>query len=81
MVIWMESIMPWGNRQRVIFMVMTLPFQFAGQLGIQSSGNDLLYMRNRFYAMETGRFIAEDPIELADGDINFYRYVGNDPVN
>ncbi len=38
-------------------------------------------MRNRFYAMETGRFISEDPIGLAGGDISFYRYVKNDPVN
>ncbi len=38
-------------------------------------------MRNRFYSSSIGRFISEDPIGLADGDLLFYRYVGNDPVN
>jgi len=28
-----------------------------------------------------GRFISSDPIEFQAGDFNFYRYVGNDPVN
>jgi len=26
-------------------------------------------------------FISKDPIEFESGDFNFYRYVGNDPVN
>ncbi len=52
------------------------PFQFAGQLEIQSSGKDFLYMRNRFYTMETGRFIAEESIGFADGDISSHRYLG-----
>jgi len=38
-------------------------------------------MRNRFYSPSTGRFITEDPIGFAGGDISFYRYVLNDPVN
>ncbi len=28
-----------------------------------------------------GRFISQDPIEFMAGDVNFYRYVGGDPVN
>jgi len=27
------------------------------------------------------RFLSFDPIKLKSGDFNFYRYVGNDPVN
>jgi hypothetical protein len=27
------------------------------------------------------RFLSEDPIGFASGDFNFYRYVGNGPVN
>ena len=41
----------------------------------------LHYFRARFYDPELGRFISEDPIGLWGGDINFYAYVGNDPVN
>ena len=55
-------------------------FQFVGQFGIRQAGNDLLYMRNRFYSPSTGRFISEDPIGLAGG-INLYAYIANDPVN
>ncbi len=35
----------------------------------------------RYYDPATGRFLSEDPIRFASGDPNFFRYVGNDPVN
>ncbi len=56
-------------------------FEFVGQFGIRNMGNDLTYMRNRFYMPSTGRFYSEDPIGFAGGDVSFYRYVGNDPVS
>ena len=59
----------------------TNDFEFVGQLGVMNLGNDLLYMRNRFYTPTLGRFMNEDPIGLAGGDVSFYRYVLNDPVN
>ena len=39
----------------------------------------LVYMRNRWYDPNTGRFTQEDPIGHAGG-INLYAYAGNDPV-
>lgn len=36
---------------------------------------------NRYYHPETGRFISMDPIGLKGGDTNYYRYVGNNPIN
>jgi RHS repeat-associated protein len=39
----------------------------------------LYYYRARFYDPEIGRFLAEDPIGF-EGGINFYAYVGNNPV-
>ena len=43
--------------------------------------NDLYYYRARYYDPNTQRFLSLDPIEFDSGDYNFYRYVGNDPVN
>ena len=43
--------------------------------------HDLYYYRARYYDPTLGRFISSDPIEFLAGDFNFYRYVGNDPVN
>ncbi len=55
-------------------------FEFVDQLGIRQMGDDLMYMRNRFYMPSTGRFYSEDPIGLAGGDVSFYRYASNNPV-
>lgn len=35
----------------------------------------------RDYIPETGKWTAEDPIGFLSGDINFYAYVANDPIN
>jgi RHS repeat-associated protein len=56
----------------------------AAWMGSLLSGNrdasGQLYMRNRYYDPETGRFTQEDPIGLAGG-INLYGFAGGDPVN
>jgi RHS repeat-associated protein len=41
----------------------------------------LYYLRNRWYSPDLGRFQEPDPIGLAGGDVNIYRYVGNSPLN
>ena len=43
--------------------------------------DELYYYRARYYDPTLERFISEDPIEFESNDFNFYRYVGNDPVN
>jgi RHS repeat-associated protein len=46
-------------------------------------GRDLtaqLYMRNRFYDPQSGKFTQEDPIGIAGG-LNVYGFAGGDPVN
>ena len=40
----------------------------------------LYYYRARFYEPSVGRFLSEDPIGF-NGGINFYAYVGNNPIN
>lgn len=53
------------------------PFQYTGR---ENDGTGLLNYRNRYYNPTWGRFISEDPIGLAGGDSNLYRYVANNPV-
>jgi RHS repeat-associated protein len=57
------------------------PFKYVGQFGVMDEGNGLFYMRARYYDPEAGRFISKDPIGFFGGDINFYAYVANNPVN
>lgn len=53
------------------------PFQFAGR---ENDNTGLYYYRARYYSPALQRFISEDPIGLAGGDVNFYAYVGNSPT-
>jgi uncharacterized protein RhaS with RHS repeats len=41
----------------------------------------LYYYRARYYDPKAGRFISEDPIGFGGGDVNLFRYVGNNPGN
>lgn len=41
----------------------------------------LYFYRARYYDAQIGRFITEDPIGFDGGDVNFYAYVQNNPVN
>jgi RHS repeat-associated protein len=54
-------------------------FGFTGRFLDDETGlqNNL----HRWYDASTGQWISEDPLGLAAGDANFYRYAGNDPVN
>lgn len=66
------------------------PFGYATQTGQANSssykytgreddGSGLYYYRARYYHPRLQRFIAEDPIGFAGGDMNIYAYVGNNP--
>ncbi len=56
-------------------------------LGTESSGREwdsetgMYFYRARYYSPDLKRFTSEDPIRFASGDVNFYRYVGNNPTN
>ncbi|MDD4950806.1 RHS repeat-associated core domain-containing protein [Sulfuricurvum sp.] len=54
------------------------PYRYTGR---EFDTDDLYYYRARYYDPTIGRFITPDPIGFLSGDTNFYRYVGNDPVN
>ena len=54
-------------------------YQYTGREYDADTG--LYYYRNRWYDPEIGRFISEDPVGFAGGDINLYSYVGNNPLS
>ncbi|MCG8430497.1 MAG: RHS repeat-associated core domain-containing protein [Candidatus Omnitrophica bacterium] len=58
---------------------MSNPFRYVGKYGVQTDGDDLLFMRARYYKPSIGRFINKDPIGLAGG-MNLYNYVGGNPI-
>jgi RHS repeat-associated protein len=54
------------------------PFTYTGRIPVV--GN-ILYYRNRFFDAGTGRFLSEDPLGPAAGDLNLSRYVLGDPIS
>ena len=53
-------------------------YQFTGREFDNTTG--LHYYRARWYDPQIGRFISEDPIGFAGGDVNLYGYVRNQPL-
>ena len=53
-------------------------YQFTGR---ENDGTGLFYYRARYYHPTLQRFISEDPLEFAAGDVNLYAYIFNDPID
>src|SRR5208283_3745603 len=50
-------------------------FKYVGQYGVMTEQNGFYYMRARYYDPQVGRFVSEDPIGFAGGDVNLMAYV------
>jgi len=53
------------------------PFHYTGR---ENDGTGLYYYRARYYDQSRGRFLVEDPIGFAGGNINLFAYVLNKPT-
>lgn len=54
------------------------PYQYSGR---EADGADLYYYRARYYSPAMGRFISEDQFGFDGGQLNFYAYVGGNPID
>jgi RHS repeat-associated protein len=54
-------------------------FMYTGREYIHEIG--IYDYRNRMYVPDMGKFMQPDPIRFLAGDVNLYRYVGNNPAN
>jgi RHS repeat-associated protein len=62
----------------------SLRFLYTGREMLVSEhgiGSGLMDYRNRIYSQRLGRFLQPDPIGFDAGDVNWYRYVGNSPLD
>ena len=66
---------------RFLARVETVAQPYAYTAREQDEESEFYYYRARYYDPGSGRFISEDPLGLGGGDINFYRYLSNGPVN
>jgi len=67
----------YGNTS-ITGIVSTNPFQYTGR---ENDGLGLYYYRARYYSPIIHRFFNEDPSGFGGGDINFFSYVSNNPIN
>jgi len=56
------------------------PFTFVGMHGVMDEGNNLFFMRARYYDASAKRFINEDPLSFQGGDWNLFTYVRANPL-
>lgn len=56
-------------------------FQYIGSYGYYQTSATKIYIRARYQDSIKGIWINEDPIGFDSGDVNFYRYVTNNPTS
>ena len=76
-IVWSATYDAFGNIHITIAEIEN-DLRFPGQYYDGETG--LHYNFIRYYDPSTGRYVTRDPIGLAGGDVNSYRYVGNNPL-
>ena len=56
-------------------------YQFVGEFGVVADMSGFNQMHAREFTPDFGRFLSTDPVGLAGGDVDVYRYALNDPVS
>jgi RHS repeat-associated protein len=69
---------PFGTTQ-VIGSDVDNPYRFVGKVYDHETG--FIYFPYRNYSDKLGRFISEDPIRFKSGEVNWYVYAANNPIN
>jgi RHS repeat-associated protein len=77
-VVWNGEFLPFGEVYSITGTI-TNNLRFPGQYYDEETG--LHYNWHRDYKTEIGRYIEVDPIGFEGGDVNFYVFVNNSPVN
>lgn len=77
-IVWEGEFLPFGEPFSITGTV-TNNLRFPGQYFDKGTGLNYNYYRD--YNPVIGRYISEDPIGFAGGDVNLYSYVKNNPVN
>ncbi|MFC1896324.1 RHS repeat-associated core domain-containing protein, partial [Thermodesulfobacteriota bacterium] len=77
-VVWQAEYQPFGQAHVGASSTATNNIRFPGQYYDNETG--LHYNWHRYYDPVTGRYLTPDPIGLAGGDLNLYRYVWNKPT-
>lgn len=77
-IVWQGEYLPFGEALSITGTV-TNNLRFPGQYYDAETGLHYNYYRD--YKPEIGRYVTPDPIEFGGGDINFFVYAGNNPVN
>ena len=68
---------PFGELWGSIDNGFTNSYRYVGKYGVQFEGNQLYFMRARYYNPMQGRFLGEDPV----WNTNLFAYCGNNPIN
>jgi len=77
-VVWSAQYEAFGNAHIDVETVVN-NLRFPGQYFDKETG--LHYNFQRYYDPAVGRYISADPIGFDGDDVNWYGYVGNDPIN
>ncbi len=73
------SYLPYGQ-YNMVGTQLNNPFTYVGAHGVMDEGDNLFYMKNRFYDADSRHFLQRDPIGFKGG-VNLYLYTNANPID